>query len=204
MLKDPVLYLSIGNSLLHVLSGLFLGSIVGIIFGILIVRFKLCDAFLTPVFSVARSTPVVCFILLAWIFFGNEVLPSLVSAIMVAPVMLNATVGAIRQVDPRLIEVATVYHLTFRKRLHSIYLPSVLPAVRMALITCVGLAWKSCVAAEMIAFTKYTMGYGIWLAKTWEMDYETVFAWTIIIVIVSILFEKLAKRLLTPKQRGGV
>ena len=194
--------MSVGNSLLHVLSGLFIGSVIGILFGILIAHFKIAAAFVAPAFSVARSTPVVCFILLAWVFLGSEVLPAFVSAVMVAPVMLNATVGAIRGIDPRLAEVATVYRLSIGKRIRAIYLPAVLPAVRMSLITCVGLAWKSCVAAEMISFSNHTVGYGIWFARTTEMDYETVFAWTIIIVTVSILFEKIAKAVLTPKKRG--
>lgn len=203
MLKDPRTYLSVGNSLLHVLSGLFIGSAVGILFGILIARFKIAAAFVTPAFSVARSTPVVCFILLAWVFLGSEVLPAFVSAVMVAPVMLNATVGAIRGVDPRLKEVAAVYRLSISKRIRAIYLPAVLPAVRMSLITCVGLAWKSCVAAEMISFSNHTVGYGIWFARTTEMDYETVFAWTIMIVTISIVFERIAKAVLTPKKRGA-
>ncbi len=203
MLKDPQMYLSIGNSLLHVLSGLLIGSIVGVLFGIFIARFKIANAFLAPAFSVVRSTPVVCFILLAWVFLGSAVLPAFVSAVMVAPVMLNATADAIRGIDIRLIEVATVYRLPFGKRVKAIYLPAVLPAVRISLITCVGLAWKSCVAAEMIAFSDHTVGYGIWFARTTAMDYETVFAWTIIIVTVSILFEKAAKALLTPRRRGA-
>lgn len=202
MLKDTQVYLSVGNSLLHVLSGLFFGSVIGVLFGILIARFEIANAFLAPAFSIARSTPVVCFILLAWVFLGARVLPAFVSAVMVAPVMLNATAGAIRGIDPRLKEVATVYRLPFGKRIKAIYLPAVLPAVRISLITCVGLAWKSCVAAEMIAFSNHTVGYGIWFARTTTMDYETVFAWTIIIVTISILFEKIAKAVLTPKKRG--
>lgn len=203
MLKDAQMYLSIGNSLLHVLSGLLMGSVIGVLFGVLIARFEIAHAFLAPAFSVARSTPVVCFILLAWVFLGSQVLPAFVSAVMVAPVMLNATAGAIREIDPRLKEVATVYRLPFGKRIKSIYLPAVLPAVRISLITCVGLAWKSCVAAEMIAFSNHTVGYGIWFARTTTMDYDTVFAWTIIIVTISILFEKITKAILTPKKRGA-
>ena len=204
MARDPYVYLSVARSVLHVLCGLVLGALTGFLFGILVARFRVADAFLSPFFSVARSTPVVCFILLAWIFLGREVLPSFVSAVMVAPVMLTATAGAVREVDPRLLEAASAYRLPLRKRLVAIYFPSVLPAVRTSLVTCVGLAWKSCVAAEMIVITRHTVGYGIWDARNWEANYEAVFAWTIIIVTVSIVFERLAKRLLTPTKRGAV
>lgn len=199
MLGDPYVYLAIARSVLHVLCGLLAGVVIGILFGILIAQFRAADAFLSPFFSIMRSTPVVCFILLAWIFLGREVLPSFVSAIMVAPVMLAATAGAIREVDPRLLEAAAVYRLSPRKRLAAVYFPSVLPAIRTSLITCVGLAWKSCVAAEIIVITRNTVGYGIWEARNWTYDYAAVFAWTIIIVTISIAFEKLAKYLLTPR-----
>lgn len=202
LLKDPLLYKSVGNSLLHVLLALCIGALVGILGGAAVARSKTVDALISPAFSVMRATPVVCFILLAWVFLGSELLPAFVASVMTAPVMLTATAGAIREVDPRLLEVARTYHLSFFKRLRAIYIPSVLPTVRMTLVTCIGLAWKSCIATEMISLTQNTAGYEIWLSKTWYMDYPTMFAWMIVIVSISILFEKVAKLLLTPKKRG--
>lgn len=48
MVRDPYVYLSVARSVLHVLFGLVLGAITGFLFGILVARFRVADAFLSP------------------------------------------------------------------------------------------------------------------------------------------------------------
>lgn len=203
LLRDPSFYRSVGSTLLHVAVGLSLGSAVGILCGILIARFRAASLLLSPAFSVARATPIVCFILLAWIFLGPTVLPAFVSGVMIAPIMLAATAGALRGIDPRMRETVRIYRLSFVKRVRALYLPALLPHLRNAFVTCVGIAWKSTVAAEMITLAGETVGYSIWLARTWYMDYASVFAWTIIIVAVSMGIERAAAWLLSPRKGGA-
>lgn len=200
---DSSLYRSVGSTLLHVAVGLLLGSAVGILCGILVARFRVASVLLTPAFSVARATPIVCFILLAWIFLGPNALPSFVSGVMIAPIMLAATAGALRGIDPRMREATRIYRLSFLNRTQALYLPALLPPLRNAFVTCVGIAWKSTVAAEMISLAGETVGYGIWLARTWYMDYASVFAWTIIIVTISMVIERCAAWLLSPRKEGA-
>ena len=64
-----------------------------------------------------------------------------------------------------------------------------------AIITSVGLAWKSEIAAEIIAYTKNSIGMHINDAKTFLMT-PTVFAWTAVITIMSILLEIVIRKLL--------
>ena len=58
-----------------------------------------------------------------------------------------------------------------------------------------GLAWKAEIAAEIIAYTKKSIGQGINDAK-YNMDTPTVFAWTLLIILFSILLELGTKKLL--------
>ena len=51
------------------------------------------------------------------------------------------------------------------------------------------------IAAEIIAYTKHSIGQGINDAK-YGMDTPTVFAWTLIIIIFSVILEKVAKAVL--------
>ena len=193
LLKNGAFYGAVGTSLLHILIGLICGCAVGILVGILVALSRVSDTLLTPAFSVVRATPVVCFIIIAWLFVGTRALPSFISGLMVAPVMMTSTAAAIRSVDPRLIEAARVYHLTVPKKIRALYLPSTLPQIRASLVTCVGLAWKSGIAAEVIALPKNSIGYEIWYEKSWQLDFEAVFAWTVTVVIFSLVLEKLVK-----------
>jgi NitT/TauT family transport system permease protein len=61
-----------------------------------------------------------------------------------------------------------------------------------AIVTATGLAWKSEIAAEIIAYTRNSIGQNINDAK-FNMDSPTVFAWTIIVIALSIILELIAK-----------
>ena len=69
-----------------------------------------------------------------------------------------------------------------------------------AIITASGLAWKAEIAAEVIAYTKDSIGQGINDAK-YNMETPTVFAWTLVIVLLSVLLEKCTRSLFRRTQR---
>ena len=84
--------------------------------------------------------------------------------------------------------------MPFGRRLRGIYLPAVLPYFRTAVSLALGLCWKAGIAAEVIGLPGGTMGEALYQAKVY---YETgdLFAWTAVIVAVSLVFEKLFLRL---------
>ena len=73
-------------------------------------------------------------------------------------------------------------------------MPSILSYLLPAVITSVGLAWKAEVAAEIM--TNSNMGKLIYNFKTVSYDTASIFAWTVIIVALSMIFEGLTKRFL--------
>ena len=95
-------------------------------------------------------------------------------------------------IDSGLTEVADVFGFSYTKRLRLLVFPTLIKYLVPALISSVGLAWKSEIAAEIIAYTKNSIGYMINNAKT-NFDTPRVFAWTIVIIVMSILLEFLTK-----------
>ena len=91
-------------------------------------------------------------------------------------------------------EVAEIFGLTFKKRMKYITIPRVIKNFIPALLTSVGLAWKSGIAAEIISVTKYSIGYYIKTHKD-LFDAEYMFAWTGTVVIISLVFEFIIKRI---------
>lgn len=94
-----------------------------------------------------------------------------------------------------LIEVSSVFGLTFKKKMKVLIFPILKSFLFPAIITSVGLAWKSEIAAEIIAYTRSSIGMYINDAKTY-MQTPTVFAWTVVIIALSITLEKITKALL--------
>ena len=61
--------------------------------------------------------------------------------------------------------------------------------------TALGLCWKAGVAAEVIAVTADSIGGHLYDAKVYFMTADLL-AWTVLIVLISVTFEKLFLRLL--------
>ncbi len=71
-----------------------------------------------------------------------------------------------------------------------IYLPSMLPYVGNAVSTGLGLTWKSVVAAEILSMPSKGMGTSMQAAQ-FQLDTPLLFAWTLLIVALSAVFEGL-------------
>ena len=151
-------------------------------------------AVLAPLAAVVKAVPVVSFIILALIFFSSENLSLLISALMVfPPVYLNVLEG-IGHTDRQLLEMARVFRVPVSRQLRGIYLPAVLPYFRSAVSLGLGLSWKSGAAAEVIGLPAGSIGEALYTAKVYFQTGD-LFAWTAVIVTVSVIFERLFLRL---------
>ena len=76
------------------------------------------------------------------------------------------------------------------QKLLYIYIPHLKPFIISACSVSIGLAWKSGVAAEIIGIPDGSLGEVLYEAKIY-LNTVDLFAWTVIIVFVSVAFEKL-------------
>ena len=76
------------------------------------------------------------------------------------------------------------------RRLRGIYLPQVMPYFRTAVSLGLGLCWKAGAAAEIIGLPAGSMGERLYTAKVYFQTAD-LFAWTVTIVAVSVVFERL-------------
>ena len=109
------------------------------------------------------------------------------------PVYLNVLEG-IGYTDRQLLEMARVFRVPFSRQLRGIYLPAVLPYFRSAVSLGLGLCWKSGAAAEVIGLPAGSIGEALYTAKVYFQTGD-LFAWTAVIVAVSVVFERLFLRL---------
>ena len=65
-----------------------------------------------------------------------------------------------------------------------------MPQFLAACTTALGFAWKSGVAAEIIALPKQSIGYRLYESKL-RIETVDLFAWTLMIVALSMLLERL-------------
>ena len=75
------------------------------------------------------------------------------------------------------------------KKVLKIYVPSIIPYFNAACRSAFGMAWKAGIAAEVLAVPKQAIGTEIYFSKQW-FETPTLFAWTVVIIILSFIIEK--------------
>ncbi len=113
-----------------------------------------------------------------------------ISFLVVYPVIHISTFSGLSQADYRLLEMAKVFHVPLWKQALHIYRLSLYPYLESGLKTALGMGFKSGIAAEVIGIPDGSIGEGLYLSKIYLSSAE-LFAWTLTIILVSTLFEKI-------------
>ena len=190
--KNISFWISAAYSLYRVLIGFLLAVITGTVLATISVRIKIIGEFISPLLRLMRAVPVAAFIILVFLWVREKNIPTLIAFLTVLPIVWDATYNALCSVDKSLVEMAEVLGLKKGKIFRFITFPSIRPAYSAALVTGLGFAWKSGVAAEVISRTEMSLGNLLWIGKN-AIDYDEVFAVTAVIVIFSVIFEYLLK-----------
>lgn len=142
---------SVASSLNHYARGLLFGSLAGILVGIGVGLSKSFEAGQLWVMRVLRPIPTLAWIPFAIMWFGvDEAAATFIIAIYVFWINYFATIGAVRAVDPDLIELAAAFgHRSTISQIVKIVLPAAAPGILNGLRTGIGQAWMAVVAAEL-------------------------------------------------------
>lgn len=144
--------------------------------------------------KVIKAIPVASFVILTLLWMDSSELSVFIPFLMVLPILYLHTFTALSQTDRKLAEMASLFCISPADRLFSIYLPQILPAILSACSLASGMAWKSGIAAEIIGLSRNSIGNRLYQAKIYLLTPE-LFAWTIIIILLSIGWEQLFRGL---------
>ncbi|MDO4267835.1 MAG: ABC transporter permease subunit [Eubacteriales bacterium] len=180
---------AIGQSFCKITLGFLAAFLCGILLGSLAFRLRLLKDLLEPLMLLSRSIPVASFVILALIWAGSENLSVFISFLVVLPMIYVNTLAGLASTDRQLTEMAEVFSLSLPRRVRFLYLPALMPYLASGCKTALGMSWKSGVAAEVIGVPSHTIGEGLYMAKIY-LATPDVFAWTLVIILVSALFEQ--------------
>ena len=190
LLPSTAFWRAVGNSSLRIFGGFLVSCALALLLASLAAGRTWFQNLLAPPVVVVKAVPVASFIILALVWLDAEALSLFISALMVfPPVYLNVLEG-LRQTDPKLLELARVYRIPFRRRVWGVYLPQALPYFRSAASLALGLCWKAGAAAEVSGLPAGTIGERLYTAKI-DLQTPDLFAWTAVILALSAIFERL-------------
>ncbi len=178
---------SIGMTVLRILCGFFLGCAVGVVLAVLTSHFRAFDWLLKPLRSLIKTTPITSFALILLISVVSGVVPVVVAMIVVVPMIWQTTEEAIRNRSVQLAEMAEIYLRPWQK-LRYVSLPQILPQFFASASTALGFAWKAVITAEILALPKLGIGRQMQFHKI-HIEIPELFAWTLLVIILSVALE---------------
>ena len=190
---------SAGLSLLRIFAGCFAGIVLGGVLAVITACNRIADAVISPAVRLIRATPVASFIILILLWVKTGRVPIVVSCLVVIPMIWENVRAGIASTDSLLLEMAHMYRFRRLTVWKHIYFPSVRPQLLSGASNSIGLAWKSGVAAEVLCLPKLAIGTWIYNSKLY-LETPSLFAWTIVVVLLSMIFEKGIKKLLAVKK----
>ena len=153
-----------------IVAGFLLGLGFGLGFGALAGRFPLFEILFRPWAVMIKSIPVASFIIICLIWMSSARLSIFISFLMVLPIIYSNVLQSIHSVDRQMLEAVKVFRLSWPKRVLYLWLPQLKPYLLSACGVSLGISWKAGIAAEI--------------------NTVDLFAWTVIVVVISVLFEK--------------
>lgn len=185
-------------SVITVGKGFLVGSILGMVFGILMGAFDRFNKFFSFIFDAIRQIPGLAWFPLIILWFG---IGDLSKIILVArgtffPVLVN-TIDGINATNPRYMDLVKLYKVKTRDVILKIYVPSALPFLCVGLRLGASTAWMSVVAAEMLGASS---GLGFRIANSQQLMQSDVMIVDILIIgvlgwIIDVVLKKVTVRM---------
>jgi putative ABC transporter, permease protein len=188
--KEREFFSTIFYSTRRILLGMVLGIFFSGILGALAGKYAVLETIFYPYVLAMKSVPVASFIILALVWVSSKKLSSFISFLMIFPIVYENVLQGIRSVDQKMLQMCDVFEIFGWKRMRYLYIPNLRPFILSALSSGIGVAWKAGIAAEVIGIPDGSIGNKLYRAKIY-FETADLFAWTLVIVLLSVCIEKL-------------
>lgn len=177
-------------SLIRIILGFLFALILGVILSFLAFYSNFIKTLLSPIVNLFKAAPVASFIILLYLWLSTNIIPAVTAFIIVFPIVWENIHAGLNSTDIKLNEVCQIYNIIGYKKIKLLYIPTIKPYLSAAMLSSFGMAWKAGVAAEVLTTPKLSIGRQLYNAKIY-LESADLFAWTIVVVIMSFIIEKL-------------
>ena len=189
LLGEKSFLATVGFSLARIALGFLLAFALAVVLALVGRRHPLVDRLLSPGISALKSVPIVCIIVLLLMWVGSRSVSAIAVFLAVFPAVYFSCREALLHVDPKVSQMLGVFGVAPVRRFLAHTWPQVLPYLVGTSRNVCGMAWKAGVAAELIGSPMGSIGERIYNSKL-LLDTAELFAWTIVVVVMSWLCER--------------
>lgn len=192
MAQNGELFVHLGVSLLRAAAGFAIGGVIGLVLGVVVGFSPLAQAMIDRSVQMVRAIPFLAMLplVIVWFGVGETAKIFLVALAVLFPIYINTMLG-IRQIDPKLMELAKVVGMSRSATVRRIILPGAMPSILTGVRYALAHAWLALVIAETLATTK---GIGFLAMDAREFLNTNVIVLTVIIyAIIGVVADTLVR-----------
>ena len=194
MVSNGEIFTALRYSFFRVTIAALLSALVSIPIALLIFNIKFFNDLLNPIISVMRYLPVTAFYPLLIMWFGIDELMKIIFLFIATFVyMMPSVVLCLEEINQDLIDTGLTIGMNKFQTVWRIQLPSSLPSIINSFIMMYGIGFTYIAVAETVN-AKYGLGWIIQQSSSRGRT-DMVFMAIIVIVLVSILFDYISKKI---------
>lgn len=196
-IQKGVIQGDVGISIIRIMKGYVLGGVLGVIAGIILGLFSRAEKATNILIGIIRPIPVTALLplFILWLGIGETAKTAIITLGSFWPVMINTQTG-IKNVDHKLIEVATTLNKTQAQKIFTVIFPYARPYIFTGLRLGASVALSCVVVAEMFAASQ-GIGYRMTFARSMALP-DVMFVGVIVIsfvgVVIDLIFLALQKK----------
>lgn len=183
-------YTIIFHTLFRTLSGFFIALIFALGCSILAFYSKLFEDVFYPILLLTRSVPNISYIIIVLFWFSSEMSVIVISFLILFPTMYANFNQGLHAMSSTLYDVLRVYPATKKDELVHIYFPHLYPFLFASSYSGISLSFKVGIMAEILGQVSIGIGRQLTIAR-FNLDMASVFAWTIWIILILYLLERI-------------
>lgn len=189
-------------SFARIAVGFLLSFAAGFLLAAAAYRYHIIEEIFNPLISLLKTVPMISFVIMLLIWVGNQALTIYLSFLVVLPIIYTSTLSGFKNADKSMLEMAKSFNFSRWKKFIYIYRPAFMPFLISSCRVALGMCWKSGVMAEVIATPKPSIGREMYVAQQY-LQTGNLFAWTVVVIILSTVFEKIFTKILELFNKSG-
>jgi NitT/TauT family transport system permease protein len=171
-----------------------LALLFSVILGVLGTVYPFFQYLMEPINSFSKTIPTMVLVVLSLVWFDKDKTPFVVGFAIIFPILYEGIRNNLMQIDKKIIDMTKIYEVGLRDKIAKIYVPIIKFYFMSIFVSTFSLTFKVVIAGEVYGQPKFGIGSQIQLEKV-NFNTPGIFAWIVIIVIISLVLEILNKLL---------
>lgn len=187
-------YISILYSLYKMLIGYIVSILLALIIGTIAGLYKKVYILLSPLMTTLKAIPTASLLFLFIVLAGFDNSPIYVVILVSFPILYESIVGGIVNIPSNINDAISLDGGNNIKNTLKVKLPLATNYILVGIASSFSLAFKVEIMSEVLSgSTSYGIGSSIKLSQITSTNMTPIFAWTIIAVLLMLIFDYLAK-----------